>query len=140
MGLIFDTSVLIDIERSSGEVDEIVEGRETEPFGISVITVSELLHGVHRADSEKRRIKREAFVEKIIELFPIYPFDLSAARIYARVWAKLAKSGISIGAHDLIIASTAISLGFSVITSDMRDYEKIKGLTIERFALKKFKS
>src|SRR4030043_298493 len=130
MGLIFDTSVLIDIERSSGEVYEIVEGRETEPFGISVITVSELLHGVHRADSEKRRIKREAFVEKIIELFPIYPFDLSAARIYAGVWAKLAKSGISIGAHDLIIASTAISLGFSVITSDMRDYEKIKGLTI----------
>lgn len=135
MGIIFDTSVLIVIERSSLNVESLIEGREDEPFGISVITVSELLHGVHRADSEKRRLKRESYVEKIIENFPIYPFDLSVARIYARVWANLAKKGISGGAHDLIIASTAISLGFSVITSDMRDYGKIKGLTIEQFPL-----
>ena len=135
MGIIFDTSVLIDIERTAGNINKFVEGRENEPFGISAITVSELIHGVYRADSEKRRLKRQAYVEKIIEIFPIHPFDLGAARIYARVWAKLAKSGIGIGAHDLIIASTAISLGFSVITSDMRDYGKIQGLTIEKFVL-----
>ncbi len=132
MGVIFDTSVLIAIERSSVNIERLVEGREDEPFGISTITVSELLHGVHRADSENRRLKREAYVEKIIETFPIYSFDLSAARIYARIWANLAKKGISIGAHDLIIASTAISLGFSVATSDMRDYGKIKGLKVEQ--------
>ncbi len=133
MGVIFDTSVLISIERSLLNIEKLIEGRESEPFGIGVITVSELLHGVHRADSEKRRLKREAYVEKIIETFPIYPFDLSTSRIYARVWANLAKKGISIGAHDLMIASTAISLGFSVITSDLRDYKKIKGLTVEKF-------
>lgn len=133
MGVIFDTSVLIAIERSSVNTDRLIEGREDEPFGISVITVSELLHGVHRADSEKRRLKRESYVEKIIENFPIYVFDLSVARIYARVWATLAKKGITIGAHDLIIAATAISLGFSVITSDMRDYGKITGLKVEQF-------
>ena len=133
MGVIFDTSVLIAIERGSFQIEKLVEGREGEKFGISAITVSELLHGVYRADSEKRRLKREAFVEKIIETFPIYIFDLSAARIYARVWATLAKKGISIGAHDLIIASTAVSLGFSVVTSDMRDYSKIKGLKVENF-------
>lgn len=133
MGVIFDTSVLIAIERGSFQIEKLVEGREGEKFGISVITVSELLHGVYRADSEKRRLKREAFVEKIIETFPIYTFDLSAARIYARVWATLAKKGISIGAHDLIIAATAVSLGFSVVTSDMRDYSKIKGLKVEKF-------
>ena len=133
MGVIFDTSVLIAIERGSFQIEKLIEGRENEKFGISVITVSELLHGVHRADSEKRRLKREAFVEKIIETFPIYVFDLSAARIYARIWATLAKKGINIGAHDLIIASTAVSLGFSVVTSDMRDYSKIKGLKVENF-------
>lgn len=133
MGVIFDTSVLIAIERGSFQIEKLVEGREGEKFGISAVTVSELLHGVYRADSEKRRLKREAFVEKIIETFPIYTFDLSAARIYARVWATLAKKGISIGAHDLIIASTAVSLGFSVVTSDMRDYSKIKGLKVENF-------
>lgn len=133
MGVIFDTSVLIAIERGSFHVEKLIEERENEPFGISVKTASELLHGVHRADSEKRRLQREAFVEKIIEAFPIYPFDLSAARIYARVWSTLARKGITIGAHDLIIASTAVSLGFSVVTSDMRDYSKIKGLKVEQF-------
>lgn len=135
MGVIFDTSILIAIERGSVNIEGLVKGKGNEPFGISAITVSELLHGVHRADSEKRRLKREAYVEKVIEIFPIYPFDLSASRIYARIWASLAKRGISIGAHDLMIASTAISLGFSVITSDIRDYGKIKGLTFEKFGV-----
>lgn len=132
MGVIFDTSVLIAIERDSHQIDKIIKGRENEPFGISVITVSELLHGVHRADSEKRRLRREAYVEKVIEVFPIYPFDLGAARIYARIWAYLAKNGISIGSHDLMIAATCISLGFSVLTYDIRDYGRIEGLTIEK--------
>ncbi len=135
MGIVFDTTVLIAIERSPHQIEKVISGRENEPFGISVITASELLHGVHRADSEKRRLKREAFVEKVIEIFPIYPFDLSAARIYARIWANLVQKGIVIGAHDLMIASTCISLGFSVLTSNIRDYEKIEGLTVERFTL-----
>lgn len=134
MGLIFDTSVLIAIERRSSAVESFIKEREDEPFGISVISVSELLHGVHRADTEKRRLKRESYIERIIETFPIYSFDLNASRIYARIWATLAKRGITIGAHDLMIASTAISLGFSVLTSDTRDYEKIKGLKVEQFA------
>jgi tRNA(fMet)-specific endonuclease VapC len=45
----------------------------------------------------------------------------------------LVKKGGTIGAHDLMIASTAVSLGFSVITTDIRDFEKIPGLKIERF-------
>jgi tRNA(fMet)-specific endonuclease VapC len=134
MGLIFDSSILIYLERNLQKIEKIISGREEEPYGISVITVSELLHGVHRADSEKRRLEREAFVERVIELFPAYPFDLNAARIYARIWANLAKKGIAIGAHDLMIGATSISLGFSVVTSDARDFERIPGLKIEKFA------
>jgi len=132
MGVIFDTSVLIGLERGSSGLDKFVLGREAEPFGISAITVSELLHGVHRADSVKRRVIREAFIEKIIEVFPVFPFDLSAARIYARLWASLAKRGKAVGAHDLIIAATSISLGFSLATLDLRDYSQIEGLRIHR--------
>ncbi len=135
MGVIFDTSVLISLERSMRGLDKLVEGREDEPFGISVVTVSELLRGVHRADSEKRRLTRGAFVEKIIQTFPLYPFDLNAARIYARLWANLAKKGIAVGAHDLMIASTAIAVGFSVVTADLRDYGKVKEVTVEKFTL-----
>ena len=134
MGLIFDSSILIYLERNLQKIEKIISGREEEPYGISVITVSEFLHGVHRADSQKRRLEREAFVERVIELFPAYPFDLNAARIYARIWANLAKKGIAIGAHDLMIGATSISLGFSVVTSDARDFERIPGLKIEKFA------
>jgi tRNA(fMet)-specific endonuclease VapC len=134
MGLIFDSSVLIYLERNLQDVEKIIAGKEEEPYGISVITVSELLHGVHRADSEKRRLEREAFVERVIELFPAYPLDLSAARIYSRIWAGLAKKGIAIGAHDLMIGASCISLGFSVVTSDVRDFERIPGLKIEKFS------
>jgi len=130
MGVIFDTSVLVGLERVSSRLDQFIRGREEEAFGISAITVSELLHGVHRADSEKRRMIREAFVEKIIEAFPVFPFDLNAARIYARIWATLAKKGRIVGAHDLIIAATCISLGFSLATLDRRDYGVIEGLNI----------
>ncbi len=132
MGVIFDTSVLIGLERASSRLDKFILGREEEAFGISAITVSELLHGVHRADSERRRTTREAFVEKIIEVFDVFPFDLSAARIYTGIWASLARRGKVVGAHDLIIAATSISLGFSLATLDLRDYGLIEGLNIAR--------
>ena len=136
MGVILDTSVLIEAERHEFEIDKFTENREEEVFGLSVITVAELLHGVHRADSTMRRLKRSAFVEKIIEFFPIYVFEVSIARIYAELWSDLSKRGIQIGAHDLIIGSTALSLGFSLVTHNIRHFEKIEGLKIEILTLK----
>ncbi|MCE5312719.1 MAG: type II toxin-antitoxin system VapC family toxin [Nitrospiraceae bacterium] len=131
MGVIFDTSEIISIERKKEDLIRLIESRPDEQFGISVITVGELLHGVERADTESRRIKRQAFVEKVIEFFPVLPFDLPVARIYARLWASLAAKGIVVGSHDLIIAATALSLDYSIITSNTRDFNKIEGLKIE---------
>ena len=131
MSVILDTSILIAYERGSLNLDKLVKGRASELFGISVITVSELLHGVHRADSKSRRLKREAFVQKVIDVFPVYTFDVPAARIYAEIWAHLLKKGVQIGAHDLMIGATAISLGFSVATHNVRDFKKIEGLSLE---------
>ena len=131
MGVIFDSSEIISLERNRATVESLVAGREDAPFGISVVTVAELLHGVERADTEARRLKRQAFVEKAIEIFPVFPFDLSVARIYGRVWATLAKKGQTVGAHDLIIAATAISLDYTVVTANRRDFEKVEGLRLE---------
>jgi predicted nucleic acid-binding protein len=133
MGVILDSSVLIEAERGHLDIDRFINGREMQPFGLSVITFAELLHAVRRADSEKRPIKRSAYVEKVIELFPIYPFGIDTARAYAELWAGLLKKGIQIGAHDLIIASTAIALGFSVATFDKRDFERIEGLELGKW-------
>ncbi|MDA8088668.1 MAG: type II toxin-antitoxin system VapC family toxin [Nitrospiraceae bacterium] len=132
MGVIFDTSEIITIERGSLHIDDLINGREDEPFGISVITVAELLHGVERANTQARKIKRQAFVEKVIEFFPVISFDITIARIYARLWAALAVQGIVVGSHDLIIAATALSLDCTIITANMRDFEKIEGLIVEK--------
>jgi len=131
MGVIFDSSEIIALERNRDVVESLVAGREDEPFGISVVTVAELLHGVERADTESRKIRRQAFVEKVIEMIPVYPFDMGAARIYARIWASLIQRGFTVGAHDLIIAATAISLDYTVITANRRDFEKVEGLRLE---------
>lgn len=131
MGVILDSSEIIALERNRGAVDGLVAGREDEPFGISMITVAELLHGVERADTEIRKIRRQAFVEKVIETIPVFPFDSGMARIYARIWASLWKRGFKVGAHDLIIAATAISMDYTVLTANRRDFEKIEGLRLE---------
>jgi len=139
MGVILDTSVLIEAERRESEINQFSESRKEEVFGLSVITVAELLHGVHRADSTERRLKRSAYVEKVIELFPIYAFEISVARIYAELWSDLSKKGVQIGAHDLVIGSTALSLGFSVATYNIRHFERIEGLRIETLSFLKEK-
>jgi tRNA(fMet)-specific endonuclease VapC len=131
MGVIFDTSEIIAIERKSHDIYRITQGREDEPFGISVITVAELLHGVERADTHTRKIKRQAFVEKVIEFFPVFPLDTTVARTYARLWASLASRGITVGSHDLIIAATALSIDYTIITANTRDFGKIEGLKVE---------
>jgi tRNA(fMet)-specific endonuclease VapC len=131
MGIILDTSLLIAAERREWNIEAYIQGREEESFGLSVISVSELLHGVHRADSNKRRLKRSAYVEKIIELFPVYPFDLAAARIYAELWSHLLAKGVRVGAHDMMIAATAMSLGYSVVSADKRHFDKVEGLEFE---------
>ena len=137
MGVILDTSVVIEAERREFEIKKFTENREEEIFGLSVISVSELLHGVHRADSTKRRLKRSAFVEKVIELFPVYVFGISTARIYSEIWSELSRKGVQIGAHDLIIGATALSLGFSVATFSIRHFEMIEGLNLEILTFEK---
>ena len=132
MGIIFDTSAIIGIERGHASLDALIAGRAEEPFGISVVTAAELLHGVERADTDERKLRRQAFVEKVIEFFPVFPFDLMVGRIYARIWAAIAQKGWTMGTHDLIIAATAISLDYTVATINIRDFEKIPGVKMEK--------
>ena len=94
MGVILDTTLLIAFERNAVDLDAFIHGRAQQAFGISVVTASELLHGVYRADTAKRRIKRAAYVEKVLDQITVYPFDLAAARVYADVWAHLQKQGV----------------------------------------------
>jgi len=131
MGIIYDTTVLIKVERNGADLTSLLNGRNDGPFGISVVSIAELLHGAHRADTEERKASRFAFVEKLCEIFPVFDYDVAAAKIFAEIWSNTARKGICVGINDLIIASTAISRGYSVLTINKKDFENIDGLHLE---------
>jgi tRNA(fMet)-specific endonuclease VapC len=100
-----------------------------EERAISVVTVSELLHGVHRARGA-RRTRRRAFVEHLLAQLDAVPITEPVARVHAEVWAQLAARGAVIGSHDLWIAATALAHGFGVATSNDRDFGRVPGLRV----------
>jgi tRNA(fMet)-specific endonuclease VapC len=126
--ILVDTSVLIAVERGAFRLSDVIVPNEG--IAIASVTASELLHGVYRAKDASLRAKRESFVERVIAQVPVLPFDIIAARLHARLWAELASTGIAVGAHDLIIAATALANGASVATRDQRSFPRIPGLTV----------
>jgi tRNA(fMet)-specific endonuclease VapC len=131
VGILIDTSVLIAHERGELSFEKWIEGREDEPFYLSVISASELLHGVHRARDPGVRARRSAFVEGVLEAIPLLPIEVAAARMHARLWAELAAAGRMIGAHDLWLAASALTHGLTVVTGDPRDFSQVPGLLVE---------
>jgi tRNA(fMet)-specific endonuclease VapC len=132
VGTLIDTSVLIAIER--GEVDlATVRADEDEELAIAAITASELLHGIHRLRGAVARTRAERFVEHLLDVIPVIPFDLDVARIHARIDAELSAGGAAVGDADLMIAATAVWLDYRIATRDLRSFPKIKGLTVVRW-------
>ena len=128
MALLIDTDVLVDLERSGAATDvEQLLGEEDR--AISVITVSELLHGVHRAQGAIRA-QRRAFVEHILAGMEAIPITEPVARVHADIWAALADRGQPIGAHDLWIAATAVAHGLGVATRNATHFRRIEGLRV----------
>jgi tRNA(fMet)-specific endonuclease VapC len=95
-------------------------------------TAAELVHGVERL-SGVSRVRAEAFVESVVALLPTIALDLDIARTHAVLAADLRSRGVAVGAHDLIIAATAVSLDYGVATRDLRSYPKITGVPIVRW-------
>ncbi len=132
MGTLIDTSVLIGAERDGLSLAALVERYGEEDVAISAVTASELLHGVHRVKSGAKASRAEAFVEGLLTLVPVVAFDLAEARAHARLSAELRAKGIAVGAHDLLIAATAVANDMRVATADLRSFPKIKGLDVVR--------
>lgn len=131
MAVVIDTSVFIDLERRTHLRDIHLETILGEQVALASITASELLVGQFHASTPERREKRERFVATTLDRYAVLPFALEDARIHARLSAEMAKIGRRIGAHDLIIAATAISSGYSVLTHNLRDFRRVPGLTVK---------
>lgn len=118
--------MLVDAERGGGALEEVVAEEER---AISVITVSELLHGVHRARGEDR-VRRLSAVEYLLDALPAVPITHLVARVHAELHADLSSRGVAIGAHDLWIAATALTHGLGIATHDVRDFERVPGVRL----------
>ncbi|MBI4500913.1 MAG: type II toxin-antitoxin system VapC family toxin [Gemmatimonadetes bacterium] len=131
MAVLIDASVLIEYEQGRIDLSTKLAGRETEEFFLSVVTASKLLHGVHRATKASVRARRAAFVEAILERFPLLGIDLATARAHARLWAELASAGTLIGPHDLWLAAGCLAHGLAIATANTREFTRVPGLSIE---------
>jgi tRNA(fMet)-specific endonuclease VapC len=135
MGVLIDATVLIDHERGRTDLEGRVAGREDEALFLSVVTVSELLHGIHRARTARQTARRTVFVEAILDRFPLLQVDLPTARIHAEVWAELATTGEMIGAHDLWLAAAALAHGLTLVTSNVREFARVAALEVEDWSV-----
>jgi tRNA(fMet)-specific endonuclease VapC len=132
MALLIDSTVLISLERRGKDPDELVATIPDEDLAMAAITASEILVGVHNADSPQRRMNREKWVEGALGRFLLLPFDLAVARVYAKVWADLTAGGTMIGLHDIQVAATALTHGYAVLSENVRDFGRVPGLVVQQ--------
>ena len=125
--LVLDTTFLIDAERTSSVLDALID--DDDDAAVAAITIAELRVGVLLAD-DRRRSDREAFVDLVREALPVIDYDLAVAEAHAGLLASVRRSGTPRGAHDLIIAATAVATGRTVVTADRAAFDSLPGVEL----------
>lgn len=131
MGLVIDTDVWVLAEKSDGKLD-LARWAHYGGAYMSAITASELLVGVERANTAQRRAQRGAFVENLLSSVPVLEFSMPVVRTHARMVAALSKN-VTAGAHDALIAATAVHHGYALLTRNVADFRIFAGLKVEAF-------
>jgi|SRR5437867_850130 len=129
MAIVLDADVIIRGERGAFPLSAWVASHSGETFQIASITIAELWHGVERATGQYRAA-REEYVRAVIDSVEVLPYTELTGYEHARIWAQLEAAGKMIGAHDLIVAATALENGSSVATFNKRHFAYISGLRV----------
>jgi tRNA(fMet)-specific endonuclease VapC len=126
-----DTDIASYIMKQSNEpVMQKLKRIAVEDVSISVITKCELLYGIEV--SPRRKQNQEAF-DILLRHVAVLEYAEEAALEYARIRADLKQRGKMIGANDLFIAAHAKSIGLVLVTNNVREFERVKGLRIENW-------
>ena len=97
---------------------------------ISSVTYAELVHGVEKSKAiEKNRVALALLLANI----EIMNFDSLAAESYGKIRADLEKAGTPIGPLDMMIVGHAMALGYTVVTNNTKEFERVKGLKLENW-------
>lgn len=125
--LLFDTTFLIDAERSGDALDALIG--DADDVAIAAVTLAEIRVGALLATG-RRRATRAAFVDDIAATLPIISYDASVAEDHALLLAQVRRHGRPRGAHDLIIAATAKASRRTLIAADARAFADLPGVEV----------
>jgi predicted nucleic acid-binding protein len=134
VGIVLDSSVIIAAERRGHTVREILEQVKAAQgeieIGISVVTIAELVHGAYRAKTQAQQQRRLEFIDRLSSDVPVYPVTLDIARLAGRIEGQQQAIGVQFAFEDLLIGATALHLSYDVATLNLRDFQKIPGLSV----------
>ncbi len=132
MGLILDSSVVIAAERRGDTVEKLIEQvmRATgdQEAALSSVGLTELVHGIYRAPMREIRLRRRSFIEELLRVLVVYPYTAEAAMLAGRIDGEQQAQGVTVPFSDLLIGATALAVGFSVVTGNLRHFRLIPGL------------
>ena len=137
VGLVLDSSVLIAAERkllsarSLGGAILRIHG----PVGtsLSVITVTELVHGVYRAKTPAVAQRRRRYIEELVSTIPVHPVTTSTAWLVGEIEGREGAKGNVLPPSDLLIAAAALEQGYAILTGNVRHFQRIPGLDVLPF-------
>ena len=134
MGIILDSSVLVAAERQGQNARRMLASisrqlGETD-IAISVVTLIELAHGAARADTSDRKAQRQRFIQELIAALPVHPVTPTLALRAGQIDGENQAQGIRLPLADLLIGVTALELGYSVATANVRHFEMVPGLPV----------
>ncbi len=101
-------------------------------IGVSTITVAELEFGVQKSLHPQQN---RSALQKFLSPLNIYDFDTNASMLYGILRAKLESKGTTIGSLDMLIAAHALSLDFTLVTNNEKEFNRIDKLLIENWAI-----
>lgn len=132
MGLVIDTSALVELERSGDEWVSRLGALGDEVVALPAIVYAELLAGVALAGTTKRAATRRAKIDALVAAAGVVPFSEDVAQEWASLFAHLSRRGQMIPSNDMMVASTALHIGFGVLVGprDERHFRQVPGLTV----------
>ena len=98
--------------------------------GISVVTYGELVYGAFKSERRKENLQ---IIGDLIEVFQPRPLPLEAGQVYGRIKENLRSRGQIIGENDLWIASNALAENLILVTNNLREFKRIRGLKLENW-------
>jgi predicted nucleic acid-binding protein len=101
-----------------------------EGIAVLVLTVLELAHGITRADTPDRRVRRQRFLDELMAGVPIQPVTVPIALRAGEIDGHSQARGVRIPLSDLLIGASALELGYGVGTANLRHFQLIPGLNV----------